>query len=131
MVVNDSRVIPARLRLTKPTGGAAEVLLLEPDGADPRQRTWEALVRPGRRLPPGTVLHLPSDGPVLEVGARLGQDGRRQVRFVTDPETVMDRCGQKWRCPPPSTGRLERPDRYQTVYAARPGSVAAPPPDST
>ena len=54
VVVNDSRVIPARLRLSKPSGGAAEVMLLEPEGD--ASRVWNALVRPGRRLPPGTLL---------------------------------------------------------------------------
>ncbi len=57
VVVNDTRVLAARLQLVKVTGGEAEVLLLEPvDGTGSR---WEALVRPGRRLPPGTLLHEP------------------------------------------------------------------------
>ncbi len=58
LVVNTSRVMPARLRLAKPTGGAAEVLLLEPDPSG-GPGVWQALVRPGRRLAPGTVLSSP------------------------------------------------------------------------
>jgi S-adenosylmethionine:tRNA ribosyltransferase-isomerase len=126
VVVNDSRVIPARLRLAKVTGGAAEVLLLEPDPADPAGRAWTALVRPGRRLPPGTRLHDPDQGePMVDVGDRLGEDGRRRIRFLDDPRAVMDRCGEP-ALPPYIHVPLEDPDRYQTVYAARPGSVAAP-----
>ena len=128
IVVNDSRVIPARLRLAKPTGGAAEVMLLEADPADPEQRTWTALVRPGRRLPPGTALH-PSDAgdpaPVVEVGERLDGEGTRRVRFLADPDDVLVRCGQM-ALPPYIHTALDRPERYQTVYAERPGSVAAP-----
>src|SRR5690606_4184860 len=80
LVVNDTRVIPARLHLRKPTGGAVEVLLLErrPEGH------WEALVRPSRRVPEGTVLT--PDGPdgdatTVVVGPVLGDDGRRAVRI--------------------------------------------------
>src|SRR5205085_967043 len=76
VVLNDTRVLPARLRLVKATGGAVEVLLLEPEADD---GTWTALVRPGRRVAPGTVL---SPGPdlSLEVGERLA-GGRRRVRL--------------------------------------------------
>lgn len=130
VVVNDSKVIPARLRLHKATGGSAEVLLLEPvpgapDGGD---RTWTALVRPGRRLPPGTTLHAgdgANDGAVIEVGEPLDENGRRRVRFLADPETVVARCGEM-ALPPYIHEPLERPSRYQTVYAEHPGSVAAP-----
>jgi S-adenosylmethionine:tRNA ribosyltransferase-isomerase len=115
LVVNDTKVLPARLHLRKPTGGAAEVLLLEPRGA-----SWEALVRPGRRLPPGTVLQAADGTAVVEVGERVG-DGRRLVRLLDDPE----RHGEV-PLPPYITTPLADPDRYQTVYAANPGSVAAP-----
>ena len=131
VVVNNSKVIPARLRLAKPTGGAAEVLLLEPDpdgrmdGAN--ERRWLALVRPGRRLPPGTQLHAPDGGsaPVVRVGERLGEDGRRRIEFLDDPASVLDRCGEM-ALPPYIHAPLDRPDRYQTVYAEQAGSVAAP-----
>jgi S-adenosylmethionine:tRNA ribosyltransferase-isomerase len=118
LVVNDSRVLPARLRLQKRTGGAVEVLLLEQraDGA------WEALVRPGRRVPPGTVLVSGAGLPVAEVGDHL-VEGRRLVDLLAEgaPEehgTVA--------LPPYIRQPLADPERYQTVYAARPGSVAAP-----
>ena len=130
VVVNNSRVIPARLRLAKATGGAAEVLLLEPDPSGGPGSAWTALVRPGRRLPPGTVLHpAGADGadgaPVVEVGARLDDEGRRSVRFLSDPGEVLERCGEM-ALPPYIHSPLEHPDRYQTVYAALPGSVAPP-----
>src|SRR5437763_8079776 len=77
LVVNETRVLPARLHLQKPTGGAVEVLLLEElDGH------WEALVRPGRRVPPGTVLNGESELHV-EVGEEVGE-GRRRVRVEGD-----------------------------------------------
>ncbi|MBV9412675.1 MAG: S-adenosylmethionine:tRNA ribosyltransferase-isomerase, partial [Acidimicrobiia bacterium] len=114
LVVNETRVLPARLHLNKDTGGAVEVLLLEEvDGH------WEALVRPGRRVPPGTVLRA---GPslVVEVGEDIG-DGRRLVRVDGD----IARHGEA-PLPPYIHTPLADPQRYQTVYAATPGSVAAP-----
>ena len=117
LVVNETRVLPARLGLRKHTGGEVEVLLVE--RLD--DTTWEALVRPGRRVPPGTVLE--ADGvAAVEVGRELG-DGRREVTLV-DPD-VAERLGT---VPlPPYIGEpLDDPERYQTVYARRPGSVAAP-----
>jgi S-adenosylmethionine:tRNA ribosyltransferase-isomerase len=121
LVVNETRVLPARLRLTKDSGGAVEVLLLEPDGDD---RTWKALVRPGRRVPPGTVLVAGHDLTV-EVGERL-DDGQRRVRLATaDVTAALDRHGEV-PLPPYLTQGIDDPERYQTVYAARPGSVAAP-----
>ena len=128
VVVNNSRVIPARLRLAKVTGGAAEVMLLEPDPEGGSEAHWLALVRPGRRLPPGTELQGGdgrSDVPVVRVGERLDDDGRRRIEFLDDPASVLDRCGEM-ALPPYIHAALERPDRYQTVYADRAGSVAAP-----
>jgi S-adenosylmethionine:tRNA ribosyltransferase-isomerase len=124
VVVNNTKVIPARLLLSKATGGAAEVMLLEPDPAQPG--AWTALVRPGRRLPPGTFLY-PREGsqPVVEVGSRLDDGGRRRVRFLQPADTVMARWGTM-ALPPYIRVPLDVPDRYQTVYADRPGSVAAP-----
>ena len=116
LVVNDSRVLPARLTLRKRTGAAVEVLLLEPcDGAG----QWEALVRPGRRVPPGTRLRA-GDRDLVEVGERR-EDGTRLVRLLAEPD------GHGALALPPYIHRpLADPQRYQTVYAARPGSVAAP-----
>lgn len=118
VVVNDTRVIPARLALRKPTGGAVEVLLLDrrPSG------DWEALVKPSRRVADGTVL-TPAEGGDLRVtvGEVLGDDGRRQV--TVDGE--IDAVGEV-PLPPYIHEALEDPERYQTVYARNPGSVAAP-----
>ena len=125
VVVNETKVIPARLRLRRATGGAAEVLLLEPRSAD--RRTWEALVRPARRLRLGEQL-LGADGrPVLAVGARTGAGDTFHVELlgVAEPLEVLGEHGEM-PLPPYIRTRLERPDRYQTVYATEPGSAAAP-----
>ncbi len=130
LVVNDTRVLAARLLLRKVTGGQAEVLLLEPTTEPDR---WQALVRPGRRLPPGTVLYHDDqplvtvgppvvDGEVSSVGAEPSADGRRLVTLA--PEAMI-RAGQL-PLPPYITESLADPERYQTVFARRPGSVAAP-----
>lgn len=122
VVVNTSRVLPARLALRKASGGSAEVLLLEPDPAA-GPGGWLGLVRPGRRLPPGTRLHgAPGGAAVLEVGERVA-GGRRRVRLLTDD--AMGSFGQV-PLPPYIHEPLADPDRYQTVYADEPGSVAAP-----
>ena len=120
LVVNETRVLPARLLLRKASGGAAEVFLLEQE--DPGDLTrWRALVRPGRRLPAGTVLVADDGTPVAEIGAAAGDDGERLVRLLADPE----RHGSV-PLPPYIHEPLADPDRYQTVYARTPGSVAAP-----
>ncbi len=121
LVVNDTRVIPARLRLAKPTGGAVEVLLAERTG----DREWTALVRPGRRVPPGTVLH--QDGAAVAVVGDAVGDGERRVRLlgVEDPLALVHRLGSL-PLPPYITTALDDPERYQTVFARRPGSAAAP-----
>jgi S-adenosylmethionine:tRNA ribosyltransferase-isomerase len=128
LVVNDTRVLPARLGLCKATGGHVEVLLLEPRrGAAERPGEWEALVRPGRRVPPGTELSPDGGGPTLvTVGERLAQ-GRRVVSFA-DPTTVPDLLERHGEVPLPPyiTATDIDPDRYQTVYADRAASVAAP-----
>jgi S-adenosylmethionine:tRNA ribosyltransferase-isomerase len=125
VVVNTTRVLPARLRLTKPTGGAVEVLLLEP--AAEGEHTWEALVRPSRKVAPGTVLTAGADLVVI-VGDDLGE-GRRGVRLDLAPGAelldVLDRHGTI-PLPPYITEPLTDPERYQTTYAVEPGSVAAP-----
>jgi S-adenosylmethionine:tRNA ribosyltransferase-isomerase len=121
LVLNETRVLPARLRLTKETGGAVEVLLLEPDGDD---RTWSALVRPSRKVAPGAVFEA-GDDLAVEVGERL-VGGRRRVRLRTsDLEKALRRHGEV-PLPPYLHEGIADPDRYQTVYASRPGSVAAP-----
>lgn len=127
LLVNDTRVIPARLHLRKPTGGAVEVLLLErrPEGH------WEALVKPSRRVADGTVLR--ADGPAgadltVEVGPVLGDDGRRRVTIhggTDDDLAVLSEVGEV-PLPPYIHEPLADPERYQTVFARHPGSVAAP-----
>ena len=120
VVVNETRVRPSRLLLRKPTGGQVEVLLLEPAG---RPGEWEALVRPARRSPAGTVLApAPGAPPLVEVGAATGRgDGSRLVRVLGDLDGHAAVA-----LPPYITTPLEDPERYQTVYARTPGSVAAP-----
>src|SRR5438445_5582365 len=105
VVVNDTRVVPARLRIEEPRG---EVLLLEPLG----EGVWEALARPTRRLRPGRRY-----GPV-ELIEHLGE-GRWLLRLEGEPagETPL---------PPYITEPLADPERYQTVYADHEGSAAAP-----
>ena len=126
LVVNDTRVFPARLRGRKPTGAAGEVLMLRPapGGGD---RVWEALVRPGRKLRPGRLLIV---APELSVRIlEACDDGRRIVRLEGDLEArdALERYGE---VPlPPYLEREEESDdrvRYQTVYARHEGSVAAP-----
>ncbi|HET7636111.1 MAG TPA: tRNA preQ1(34) S-adenosylmethionine ribosyltransferase-isomerase QueA, partial [Candidatus Limnocylindria bacterium] len=122
LVVNDSRVIPARLPARRESGGAAELLLLRPLGSE-GEHLWEALVRPSRRLAPGNRLLLAS-GDEVEVGERLG-DGTRALRFARDPLAVMSAAGEV-PLPPYIHDRSAPAERYQTVYARPPGSAAAP-----
>lgn len=128
IVVNTTRVLPARLPLRRATGGSAEVLLLEPVGRGVSGSTWEALVRPSRRVAPGSVLVTPDGGDELSVvvGEDLGE-GRRRVELCTEGDEldVLARHGVM-PLPPYITERLEDPSRYQTVFAERPASAAAP-----
>ena len=109
VVVNDTRVLPARLRLQRPGGGEAEVLLLERLGEN---GTWEGLARPSRKLKAGQRL-----GPV-ELLEPLGE-GRWRLRLEGEPAGEAP-------LPPYIHERLDDPERYQTVYAEREGSAAAP-----
>jgi S-adenosylmethionine:tRNA ribosyltransferase-isomerase len=120
LVVNDSRVLPARLVGERPGGGDAEVLVLRP--LDDGQR-WEALVRPSRRVAIGSFVTL-RGGHRVEVGERLA-DGTRAVRFERDPHEVMAAAGEM-PLPPYIHDRSSPADRYQTVYARPLGSAAAP-----
>lgn len=125
LVVNESRVIPARLRLRRHSGGAAEVLLLEP--LDDRCRTWEALVRPARRLRPGECLLADGSTEVIELGGRTDAGDTFTIRLLGDDdvETLLARYGEM-PLPPYISTPLAEAERYQTVYATRPGSAAAP-----
>ena len=108
VVVNDTRVVPARIRLRRPTGGQAEVLLVERLEGD----VWEGLARPSRRLRAGQKL-----GPV-ELLEPLGE-GRWRLRLTGEPDGEMP-------LPPYITEPLGDPERYQTVYSREAGSAAAP-----
>ncbi len=119
LVLNDTRVIPARLFGRLPTGGRLELLLLR----ELETGTWEALTRPARKARPGTRVAL--DGYVAEVTERR-PDGARLVRFEpADARPLMTERGE-YALPPYIRKKYERPARYQTVYAERDGAVAAP-----
>ena len=116
VVVNDTRVVPARLLLRRETGGDVEVLLLERREDD----VWEGLARPSRRLRPGERLQVrpESDGTPAELVDDLGE-GRWLVRLVGEPYGEVP-------LPPYIHEPQADPERYQTVYAAESGSAAAP-----
>jgi S-adenosylmethionine:tRNA ribosyltransferase-isomerase len=121
LVVNDSRVIPARLTATRPGGGRAEALLLR--AIDDGSGRWEALVRPSRRIPSGSWLVL-ANGERIEVGERLAA-GTRAIRFERDVSDVLADAGEV-PLPPYIHDSSAPAERYQTVYALPPGSAAAP-----
>ncbi len=119
LVVNETRVLPARLRLRRASGGRVEVLLLEPVDPD----TWEALVRPGGRLRAGEDLVDETGAAVVELVGRAPAGDTFWVhlhepdRLATSGEIPL---------PPYLHEPLADPERYQTVYARVPGSAAAP-----
>jgi S-adenosylmethionine:tRNA ribosyltransferase-isomerase len=121
LVVNDSRVIPARLPAKRDGGGEAELLMLRP--TDDGSGRWEALVRPSRKVAVGAVLTLAS-GDRVEVGERLAA-GTRAVRFDRDPLAVMAMAGET-PLPPYIHDHSTPAARYQTIFADPPGSAAAP-----
>ena len=123
LVLNDTRVIPARLHgIREETGAAIEVLLLKRKEKD----VWETLVRPGKKVRPGAKLSFGEGllrGEVLEIV----EEGNRLIRFQYEGifEEVLDRLGEM-PLPPYITHKLEDKNRYQTVYARYDGSAAAP-----
>ena len=122
LVINNTRVIPARLFGTREgTGGAVELLLLKRVTGD----IWETLVRPGKKARPGMRIVL-SDKLAAEV-TEVVDDGNRLVRFEYDGifEEILDELGEM-PLPPYITHKLADPERYQTVYAKYKGSAAAP-----
>lgn len=118
LVINRTRVIPARIFAHKPTGGRVELLLLRREDAF----TWETLVG-GKRVSAGTHLQL-EDGPAVEVIAVL-EGSRRRVRFSQPVEPYLERHGQMPLPPYIHTPLIDR-ERYQTIYATQAGSAAAP-----
>ena len=124
LVVNDSKVIPARLRLTRQTGGAAEALLLEP--LDGERRTWDAMVRPARKLRTGEEL-LSNGVPFVRVVGRGSAGDTTVVELIGEGDPLeLLRVHGEMPLPPYITASLATADRYQTIYADRPGSSAAP-----
>ncbi|MBK5257446.1 MAG: tRNA preQ1(34) S-adenosylmethionine ribosyltransferase-isomerase QueA [Vicinamibacteria bacterium] len=125
LVVNRSRVVPARLLGTTRGGGRAEVFYLFPEPTDPT--TFRAFVRPGRKLPIGAVVRL--GGPDSCTVVAVHPDGARTMRFEGH-SNLLETVQRLGHLPlPPYIDRAAGPldqDRYQTVFAKEPGSVAAP-----
>lgn len=123
LVINDTKVIPARLIGAKEeTGAKIEVLLLK-RGADD---VWETLVKPGRKAKPGTRISF-GDGLLVGEVVDIVDEGNRLIHFEYEGifEEIFDRLGQM-PLPPYITHQLKDKDRYNTVYAEHPGSAAAP-----
>jgi S-adenosylmethionine:tRNA ribosyltransferase-isomerase len=123
LILNDSRVIPARLVGRRRDGGEAEVLLLRPVGGD-RQR-WEAMIRPARRLGPGSHVRFDGSALAVSVDERHGETATVRLNGVADPLAEVRRIGQM-PTPPYIKERLRDSARYQTVFAQEEGSAAAP-----
>jgi S-adenosylmethionine:tRNA ribosyltransferase-isomerase len=123
MVVNDTRVLPARLSLHRKTGGAAEVLLLEQRSSD--FRLWEALVKPASKLKPDEVLEYFGKR-VIRVGPRTEAGDTFVVEILDEnPMELLQRIGAM-PLPPYIRSSLTDLERYQTIYARRTASAAAP-----
>ncbi len=126
LVINDSKVIPARLYgIKEGTGAEIEFVLLRQNELD----TWEVMVRPGRRVKPGSVIIF-GDGLLRAEVNEILEGGNRLVKFVYDHDaytiyTLLDKIGSM-PLPPYITERLSDKSRYQTVYAKTEGSAAAP-----
>ncbi len=123
LVINDTKVIPARLFGVKEgTGAKIEVLLLKRTG----EKTWETLVKPGKKARPGTVLDF-GDGLLKGKILDVVEEGNRIVEFEYEGiwEELLDKLGQM-PLPPYITHELKDKNRYQTVYAKHEGSAAAP-----
>lgn len=123
LILNDTKVMPARLYGAKEdTGGAIEFLLLKKRSLD----EWEVILRPGRRAKPGARFVF-GEGELKAEIIDVVNDGNRIVKFFYDGvfENVLDKLGEM-PLPPYITEKLEDKDRYQTVYAKHTGSAAAP-----
>ena len=122
LVMNDSRVLPARLLGHRPTGGAVEVLLLRNWG----ENAWECLVKPGKKMQTGQEVIF-GDGELTATVEEVREDGNRVVRFHYDGIflEILERLG-KMPLPPYIKEELQDQERYQTVYSRELGSAAAP-----
>lgn len=122
LILNDSRVLPARLIGTRPTGGAVELVLLKDLG----DNCWECLSRPGRKTKPGQELIF-GNGELTAVVQDLTQGGNRIVKFNYKGIflEILERLG-KMPLPPYIKEELQDSERYQTVYSKELGSAAAP-----
>ncbi len=124
LVVNNSKVLPARLvGVKQPTGAVCELLLLRQVRGD----QWECLAKPGKRMQPGTVVTF-GDGTLTAVVDETEEDGNKYVTFRYDTETLYEKLDEfgKMPLPPYITKQLEDQSQYQTVYAKELGSAAAP-----
>ena len=122
LVMNDSRVLPARLLGHRPTGGAVEVLLLRDLG----DKKWECLCKPGRKMQPGNQVIF-GNGELTATVRSVLEDGNRVVEFEYEGIflEVLERLG-KMPLPPYIKAELQDQERYQTVYSREVGSAAAP-----
>ncbi len=122
LVMNDSRVLPARLLGHRPTGGAVEVLLLRDLG----NKQWECLCKPGRKMQPGNEVIF-GNGELTATVKEVREDGNRVVEFHYTGIflEVLERLG-KMPLPPYIKAELQDQERYQTVYSREVGSAAAP-----
>ncbi len=122
LVMNDSRVLPARLLGHRPTGGAVEVLLLRDLG----NKCWECLCKPGRKMQPGNEVIF-GDGALTATVREVREDGNRVVEFHYEGIflEILERLG-KMPLPPYIKAELQDQERYQTVYSREVGSAAAP-----
>ncbi|MDI9241803.1 tRNA preQ1(34) S-adenosylmethionine ribosyltransferase-isomerase QueA [Fusibacillus kribbianus] len=123
LVINNTKVIPARLfGIKEETGASIEVLLLKRK----EDNIWETLVRPGKKAKPGTVLSF-GDGLLKGTVVEVVEEGNRLIQFSYEGifEEILDRLGQM-PLPPYITHPLKDKNRYQTVYAKYDGSAAAP-----
>lgn len=122
LVLNDSRVLPARLLGHRPTGGAVEVLLLRDLG----DKKWECLCKPGKKMREGDTVSF-GDGELTATVCQVQEDGNRIVEFHYEGIflEVLERLG-KMPLPPYIKAELKDQERYQTVYSREVGSAAAP-----
>ena len=126
LVLNDSRVLPARLTGRLETDTPIEVVLLKQDNHTPASQTWECLTRPGKKVKPGTKLTF-GNGELTAIVTKVNDDGNRMIEFNYDGifMEILEKLG-KMPLPPYIQEELKDAERYQTVYSKEVGSAAAP-----